>query len=77
MAVLAAKLEAERADSAPVAGKSTLNRLELSRERPTKYCKIAHDAAAIERLFVELFLEAHARPPRQIVLDLDATGPRA
>ena len=37
MAVLAAKLEARREDCAPVAGKSTLNRLELSRERPTKY----------------------------------------
>src|SRR6202050_2175662 len=73
MAVLAGKLEARREDCAPVAGKSTLNRLELSRERPTKYRKIAHDPAAIERLFVDLFLEAHARPPRQIVLDIDAT----
>ena len=73
MAVLAGKLEAGREDCAPVAGKSTLNRLELSRERPTKYCKIAHDPAAIEGLFVDLFLEAHARPPRQIVLDIDAT----
>jgi DDE family transposase len=73
MAVLAGKLEAWREDCAPVAGKSTLNRLELSRERPTKYRKIAHDPAAVERLFVDLFLEAHARPPRQIILDLDAT----
>jgi hypothetical protein len=56
-----------------VAGKSTLNRLELSRDAPTKYCKIAHDGAAIEGLFVALFLEAHASPPKQIVLDLDAT----
>ena len=53
--------------------KSTLNRLELSRPEPTRYHKIAHDEAAIERLFVELFLEAHANPPKQIVLDLDAT----
>jgi hypothetical protein len=73
MAVLAGKLEARREDCAPVAGKSTLNRLELSREAPTKYRKIAHDPAAIEGLFVALFLEAHARPPRQIVLDIDAT----
>ena len=43
MAVLAGKLEARREDCAPVAGKSTLNRLELSRETPTKYCKIAHE----------------------------------
>jgi hypothetical protein len=72
-AVLAGKLEAKRQDCAPVAGKSTLNRLELSRREPTKYHKISHDAAAIERLPVELFLEAHDRPPEEIVLDLDAT----
>src|SRR5215203_3071147 len=73
VAVLAGKLVARRSDCAPVAGKSTLNRLELSRPEPTRYHKIAHDEAAIERLFVELFLEAHANPPKQIVLDLDAT----
>jgi len=79
MAVLAGKLEARREDCAPVAGKSTLNRLELSREIATRYRKISHDPAAIEALFVDLFLEAHAgastraRPPKQIVLDLDAT----
>ena len=73
MAVLAGKLEARREDCAPVAGKSTLNRLELSRETPTKYRKIAHEPAAIEALFVDLLLEAHARAPRQIILDLDAT----
>jgi hypothetical protein len=73
MAVLAGKLAARRADCAPVAGKSTLNRLELSRGTATRYHKIAHDAAAIERLFVALFLDAHETPPREIVLDLDAT----
>ena len=73
MAVLAGKLEARREDCAPVAGKSTLNRLELSRPAPTRYQKISHDPAAIEALFVDLFLEAHARPPKEIVLDLDAT----
>jgi hypothetical protein len=73
MAVLAGKLESRREDCAPVAGKSTLNRLELSREEPTRYHKIAYQAAAIEALLVRLFLEAHARPPQQIILDLDAT----
>jgi len=73
MAVLAGKLTARREDCAPVAGKSTLNRLELSRAEPTRYHKISYDGAAIERLFVTLFLEAHRRPPEQIVLDLDAT----
>jgi hypothetical protein len=56
-----------------VAGKSTLNRLELSRPEPTRYHKISYDRAKIESLFVDLFLEAHAAPRQQIVLDLDAT----
>ena len=73
MAVLAGKLQAGRADCAPVAGKSTLNRLELSREAATRYHKIAHDRAAIENLFVTLFLEAHKTAPQEIILDLDAT----
>jgi hypothetical protein len=73
MAVLAGKLEARRKDCAPVAGKSTLNRLELSQETVTRYHKIAHDAAAIAKLFVTFFLEAHKTPPKEIILDLDAT----
>ena len=73
MAVLGGKPEAQRPDCAPLAGKSTLNRLELSQAAPTRYHKISHDAAAIEGLFVDLFLDAHAAPPPQITLDLDAT----
>jgi Transposase DDE domain group 1 len=74
MAVLAGKLAARRADCAPLAGKSTLNRLEHAPVgEPTRYHKIGHDAAAIERLFVELFLDAHRRAPAQLILDLDAT----
>jgi hypothetical protein len=73
MAVLAGKLEARREDCAPVAGKSTLNRLELSRLEPTRYHKISHNAVAIKRLPVDLFLEAHKRAPNEIILDLDAT----
>jgi hypothetical protein len=73
MAVLAGKLQARRKDCAPVAGKSTLNRLELSRAEPTRYHKISHDEPAIERLFVDVFQDAHDKPPKQIILDLDAT----
>jgi hypothetical protein len=73
LAVLASKLAAQRSDCAPLAGKSTLNRLELSRAEATRYHKISHDTAAIESLFVDLFLDAHTKPPKQIVLDLDAT----
>ena len=73
MAVLAGKLEAGRSGCAPLAGKSTLNRLELSRPEPTCYARIAADTTAIEALFVDLFLDAHAKAPAQITLDLDAT----
>src|ERR1700747_1956146 len=73
MAVLGGKLESRRADCAPLAGKSTLNRLELSRSEPTRYHKISYDAAAVEGLFVDFFLDGHAGPPLQITLDLDAT----
>jgi hypothetical protein len=73
MAVLAGKLEARRKECAPVAGKSTLNRLELSRLEPTRYHKISHNPIAIKRLLVDQFLEAHERAPSEIILDLDAT----
>jgi hypothetical protein len=72
-AALAGKLKARRADCAPVAGKSTLNRLERSKEKPSLYHKIHHDGAAMEKLLVDLFLEAHAGAPEEIILDLDAT----
>src|SRR4030088_1012604 len=73
MAVLAGKLEARREDCAPVAGKSTLNRLERSVLQPSRYHKISHNPVAIRKLFVDLFLDAHKRAPRQITIDLDAT----
>jgi hypothetical protein len=73
LATLAGKLTARRRDCAPLAGKSTLNRLEHAPSAPSRYHKIGHDAAAIEGLFVALFLEAHKTPPPEIVLDLDAT----
>jgi Transposase DDE domain group 1 len=73
MAVLVGKLTPKREACAPVAGKSTLNRLELSQLEPTRYHKISHNPAAINRLLIDVFLESQARPPSQIVLDLDAT----
>jgi hypothetical protein len=56
MAVLAGKLCANRSDCASVAGKSTLNRLELSRTEPMRYRRIGHDPGAIEALVVGLFM---------------------
>lgn len=73
MAVLAGKLSAHRKDCAPVAGKSTLNRLELSQPEATRYHKISYEAGGIEALFVTLFLESFREPPAEIILDLDAT----
>jgi len=61
---------------AALAGKSTLNRLELTLPeagRQSRYKKIVVNGEAVDRLLVEVFLQAHARPPQQIVLDLDAT----
>jgi len=62
--------------AAPLAGKSTLNRLELSAATVAdaeRYKKIAVDHAAVDRLLVDVFLQAHPVPPAEIVLDLDAT----
>ncbi|MFQ5566891.1 MAG: IS1380 family transposase [Paracoccaceae bacterium] len=74
LGALSGRLEARHPRCAPLAGKSTLNRLEHAPEgAPGRYHKIGHDAGAIEHLFVDLFLDAHKRPPKRIVLDLDAT----
>jgi len=61
---------------AALAGKSTLNRLELTRPETaaaSRYKKIVMAGAAVDRLLVDVFLQARARPPQQIILDLDAT----
>ena len=74
LGLLSDRLEPARSDCARLAGKSTLNRLEHAPEgAPGRYHKIGHDGEAIERLFVDLFLKAHDKPPREIVIDLDAT----
>jgi hypothetical protein len=68
----------EKADPSQkaLAGKSTLNRLELTREtasRQERYKKIVLDHGAVDRLLVEVFLQAHREEPQEIILDLDAT----
>ncbi|MCR9166617.1 MAG: IS1380 family transposase [bacterium] len=60
-----------------LAGKSTLNRLEhASKIGQDRHHKLDHDGRAIERLFVDLFVDAHSKPPTRIVIDLDATDDR-
>jgi len=59
-----------------MAGKSTLNRLELTKETDgpdSRYHKIKLDFAAAERLFLDIFLDSYAQPPDEIVLDFDNT----
>jgi len=60
-----------------LAGKSTLNRLELTPPlgdvQAQRYKRIRFDPHAADRLLLELFVEAHASPPEEIGLDLDAT----
>lgn len=75
LGVLLGKLDRALDEPAPLAGKSTLNRLEHAPPagKKLRYRKIGHDGAAIEKLFVDLFLDAQEKPPREIVLDLDAT----
>jgi hypothetical protein len=83
MAVLAGKVDPsgrgrrrKRDRGKALAGKSTLNRLELTPPDATprhRYKKIVIDEGGVQRFFVDVFLQAHKRPPKRIVLDLDAT----
>ena len=74
LALFSDQPEAKRKDCAPLAGKSTINRLEHApREGGDRYHKIDHDPQALERVFIDVFLDAYGPPPEEIVLDLDAT----
>ena len=58
------------------AGKSTLNRLELTpadANEKSRYKKIVMDEVAVDKPLVDLYIQSQARQPQQIVLDLDAT----
>jgi Transposase DDE domain group 1 len=68
--------ERERDQGKALAGKSTLNRIELTpvgADKEDRYKKITCQIHAVDQLFVDLFLQAHHQPPEKIVLDLDAT----
>ena len=74
--VAGARRQRETDRGKPLAGKSTLNRLELTLAADAaahRYKKIVADMAAMDALLVETFLEAHETPPARIVLDVDAT----
>lgn len=57
----------------PLAGKSTLNRMELGNGMASRYRKITFWRDSVDQLLVSVFLEAHATAPEQIVLDIDTT----
>jgi DDE family transposase len=57
----------------PLAGKSTLNRLELGSGAPDRYKKITFWKEAMDELLVKIFLESHPQAPEQIILDVDTT----
>jgi hypothetical protein len=66
----------EKDQGKPIAGKSTLNRLELTPEdanEKSRYKKIVADGVAIDELMVALFIESYQNAPSEVVLDVDAT----
>ena len=72
-AVLGLLAEKAEIGQEPLAGKSTLNRMELGGEKPDRYKKVFYESAAVDRLLVDVFLEAHEQAPEVMVLDLDVT----
>jgi hypothetical protein len=69
-------LAGKRELAEPLAGKSTLNRMELVPSgslSEQRYHKITYSQDAIDQLLVDVFLESQERAPAQIILDLDAT----
>jgi hypothetical protein len=76
MAVLAGKREPDPKEGVALAGKSTLNRLELTpvgADKRSRYKKIVARHGDMEDFFVNAFLQIHSTPRKRIVLDLDAT----
>jgi hypothetical protein len=74
--LLAVLIEKAHPGEEALAGKSTLNRLELTKETASqkeRYKKIVVDHGAVDRMLVDVFLQAHREAPKEIILDLDAT----
>jgi Transposase DDE domain group 1 len=67
--VLAGREELER----PLAGKSTLNRMEMGAGAKDRYKKITFWKEAIDELLVKMLMESYAQAPEQIILDIDTT----
>jgi hypothetical protein len=66
----------ERDQGKVIAGKSTLNRLELTPEganEKSRYKKIVAEGEKIDELMVDLFIQSQESAPKEVVLDVDAT----
>ena len=57
----------------PLAGKSTLNRMELGAGVKDRYKKITFWKEAMDELLVQVFIESHQNAPAEIILDVDTT----
>lgn len=57
----------------PLAGKSTLNRMELGAGTQDRYQKITFWKNGLDELLVQMFIESYASAPAEIVLDVDTT----
>src|SRR6185437_16241129 len=66
-------LSGKRDLTEPLAGKSTLNRLELGTGVKDRYKKIIFRQEAVDELLVSVFIESHPQAPAEIVLDMDTT----
>jgi hypothetical protein len=78
LAIALERLNFINSSKADLAGKSTINRLEycpetIINQKTSRYHKIEHNPKEIEKTFVDIFLESHKKPPKQIVLDMDVT----
>jgi len=74
LALFSERLQAPRKACAPLAGKSTINRLEHAPSGDgERYHKIGHGPEALEAVPVDVFLDSQDKAPREIVIDLDAT----
>ena len=74
--LLAALVGKKDPPTEPLAGKSTLNRLELTpvgADSHSRYKKVVVHRRDVDSFFVDAFLQSYARPPACLVLDLDAT----
>jgi hypothetical protein len=78
LGIAVGKLESAHERCAPLAGKSTLNRLEQAMHGTVevseqRYVKVCVQPKQMESLLVEIFLEQVGKAPKQIILDLDVS----